>query len=360
VPRISDIFTNVAVYVYQCLEDASNGEAFGGSGFLVAMPLEVNKEWYSFYAVTNRHVVAKAGTPVLRLNRKDGSVECIPTREDQWLFHPGGDDVAVMPLDIQWQEYKFFAFSIKDFVTEKRIADEDIGIGDDTVMIGRFINHDGCQRNAPAVRFGNIAMMHHEPIVSEETGIAQESFLVEVRSLPGYSGSAVLLWSPCAINDMSRSRLGAGKPNLAWAMATKETAFRAASQMSEFTVKQLTSPKGPYLLGIDWCHIPRKAPIRSRDGRPIDDGWYVQENTGMAGVIPAWKIADILNGEELTIQRQKQDEEMTKQKSNAASALDFAERPTQITVHGAKIPIPTQEQFLDDLTKASRKINPGG
>jgi hypothetical protein len=29
------------------------------------------------YIVTNRHVVAKAGNPVIRLNRKDGDGKCI-------------------------------------------------------------------------------------------------------------------------------------------------------------------------------------------------------------------------------------------------------------------------------------------
>ena len=62
-------------------------------------------------------------------------------------------------------------------------------------MVGRFVSHEGKQQNSPAVRFGNIAMMQKEKII-DERGVAQESFLVEIRSLPGYSGSAVLIYSP--------------------------------------------------------------------------------------------------------------------------------------------------------------------
>lgn len=340
VPRIRDAFTGIAAYIYPTLEDAQCGEAFGGSGFLVTMPFETNREWYFTYAVTNRHVVARAGTPVLRLNRKDGVAECVPTRADQWVFHPDGDDVAVMAIDIQLENFRLTAFTIKDFVTRQRIIDEDIGIGDDTVMVGRFINHDGRQQNAPAVRFGNIAMMNREPIINKETGTAQESFLVEVRSLPGYSGSAVLLWSPCAMNDMSQRRFGSPKPNSSSTIVPGKT--------SNFSIRQTTSPKGPYLLGIDWCHILRNAKILSRDGRPIDEGWYVEENTGMAGVIPAWKIAEVLNGEELMAQRQKADEEITKRKAASAASLDYADRE--------KPPF-TKADFEDALTKASRKLD---
>jgi len=69
-------------------------------------------------------------------------------------------------------------------------------------MVGRFIGHDGHQRNTPAVRFGNIAMMPDEKIKAAD-GTEQEGFLVELRSVPGCSGSAVYIYSPNAMQDMS-------------------------------------------------------------------------------------------------------------------------------------------------------------
>ena len=64
-----------------------------------------------------------------------------------------------------------------------------IGIGDEAIAIGRFINHDGNQRNQPSVRFGAIAQMPKDKIRTD-TG-EQDAFLVEIKSISGYSGSPV-------------------------------------------------------------------------------------------------------------------------------------------------------------------------
>src|SRR6266487_1741040 len=98
-PRISDAFTDIAIYVYSCLDDAQRGAKQGGSGFLVHVQFVSNPEMAEVYVVTNDHVVRNARNPVIRLNRKDGTVECIPTEGDQWISHRNGADVSVLPLD---------------------------------------------------------------------------------------------------------------------------------------------------------------------------------------------------------------------------------------------------------------------
>lgn len=351
-PRIADTWVNVAAYIYSSLDAARAGDRFGASGFIVGVPLEEMPEMAIAYVVTNKHVIkspsGKKRTPVIRLNRKDGEIECVPTTSDQWTCHPHGDDVAVFPLDIDLTALVISQIEFKDFVTPDLIADEDIGIGDDTVMVGRFVSHEGKQRNSPSVRFGNIAMMNGETVYNAELGINQESFLVETRSLPGYSGSAVLVYSPCSMMDMSRKRYG----------RARRGGLFGTGKLDEHDIRALVDSKGPYLLGIDWCHIQRKAPILSRDGRPMDDGWYVEENTGMAGVVPAWRVADILKSEEFVMQRKESSDQIAREHANSSVSLDSAEphEPTQTTPAGAEIPIPSQEQFLDDLTKASRRI----
>ncbi len=356
-PRIADSFSNVAVYIYDSLEDARLGQRFGASGFIVTTPLDEDADLLAAYIVTNKHVVKNPSrsyskTPVIRLNRKDGTTECIPTTEDQWKCHKYGDDVAVFELRVgDWDALRLASVELRHFVTPELIVDEDIGIGDDTVMVGRFVNHEGKQQNAPAVRFGSIAMMNIEPIHCERLGIDQESFLVETRSLPGYSGSAVLIYSPCATNDMSERRFGKNKeaPNLG-----------SGDPDTEFKIKQYVSPKGPYLLGIDWCHIHRQSFVLNAQGKKIDGEYYVEENTGMAGVIPAWKIADVINCEEFMAARKQEAAEHRARHTSSGVSLDVAERPEpmQITPKGAEIPVPTKEQFLGDLTKASRRVKP--
>ncbi len=80
-------------------------------------------------------------------------------------------------------------------VTPKLIQDYDLGIGDDVYTVGRFVNHDGKQRNNPVVRFGNIAQMPIEPI-KQDDGHLQDSYLVECKSVAGYSGSPVFAYVP--------------------------------------------------------------------------------------------------------------------------------------------------------------------
>jgi len=354
VPRIKDTWTGIAVYIYDSMEAAQEGDPFGGSGFIATVPLGDRSDWLAAYVVTNKHVIKDPDKPwsttrVIRLNRRDRTPEYIQTTEDQWKCHEHGDDVAVFPLAAEWDALRIASIDIGQFVTPELIADEDIGIGDDTVMVGRFINYEGKQRNTPSVRFGNIAMMDGERIESQQIGIAQDSFLVETRSLPGYSGSAVLIYSPCATNDMSERRFGQKKtvPKLG-----------SGDPNTGFAIKQFVSSKGPYLLGIDWCHIHRKAAILNRDGKEIQDKWYVEENAGMAGVVPAWKIAEVLNYEEFRMAREKEAEEFKARNRTSGVSLDSSERlqATQLTPEGAEIPIPTQDQFLADLTKASRRL----
>jgi len=337
VPRIADGFLQCAVYIYGSLEDAQLGEHQGGSGFLTHVSFENNPDWSEVYVVTNRHVVLKAKTPVVRMNRKDGNVECFPTELSAWKLPQDGDDIAVLPIRFRYHEVRYWSISEKLFLNDSIVASEDVGIGDEAFMVGRFISHEGREKNSPSLRFGTIAMMATERIASPY-GIDQESFLVEVRSLPGYSGSAVFLYTPNAMNDMSMMRNGIRRPEDITFFGNSSNALAAV---------EFLKPKGPYLLGIDWCHIPRRTPVRNAAGEPVDGDWHVEENTGMAGVIPAWKISEVLNCEEFRMQRKEADNEMTRRKAASKVSLDSAEGE-QSTF--------TKAEFEHALKKASRKI----
>lgn len=344
-PRIHDQYTHCAVYIYGSLVDAANGEHYGGSGFLCHVPLKENPQWGSVYVVTNWHVIEAAKTPVIRFNRKDGRVESIPTKLEDWFRHPDGDDVAVLPLDIDYETLHVLSIGIEQFVTPQLIVDEDIGIGDDTVMIGRFVNHEGKQRNSPAVRFGNIAMMAHEKI-QMESGLEQEAFLVEVRSLPGYSGSAVVIYSPCAMNDMSIRRSGKTRSE---DEAEREKEKQEKGMLIPPYPIRFTNAKGPFLLGVDFCHIHRKATVRERNEAKSQEGWFIKENTGMAGVIPAWKIAEILNGEELETMRREDDRKLTEKRKKSAASLDSVDEDSPRRVF-------SKQDFEQALKRASRRL----
>src|SRR5208337_3635020 len=48
-PRISDLFADVAVYIYRDLDDAKLGESQGGSGFVALVSLEQSPDWCQLY-----------------------------------------------------------------------------------------------------------------------------------------------------------------------------------------------------------------------------------------------------------------------------------------------------------------------
>lgn len=284
-PRISDDYTRNSIYIYDSSDAAEQGRGFGASGFLVHVPFSGNSDKRQIYAVTNQH--ALPASPVIRFNKLDGGVGGFVTKQSDWKFDPLGDDIAVLHLNVNLSLYDFSAIGIEIFVTPKIVADEDIGIGDDTVMVGRFIGHDGKQRNKPAVRFGTIAMMQDK--IRAVSGREQESFLIELHSVPGYSGSPVYIYSPYAVNDMSRFRAGRSLDPL-----SDFNLFGPNAQEGIELMDLKMRPKGPYLLGIDWCHLNSQAQLLDKSGAPHADGLFVRYNTGMAGVIPAWRIADLL------------------------------------------------------------------
>jgi len=81
--------------------------------------------------------------------------------------------------------------NINDFATPQIIQEKNLGVGDDTFMIGLFTEHPGRKRALPIVRNRNICMMPTEPIQVDE-GFA-EAYLAEARSLGGLSGSPIFV-----------------------------------------------------------------------------------------------------------------------------------------------------------------------
>lgn len=332
-------YLNCAVFIYETEAHANAGTFSGGSGFFVGVPLEVNKEKTQLYVVTARHVLKDWLNPVIRLNLLSGGFKALPTNRARWIDHPDKDDLSVLPLPIgvEDDEYILSCAFLKDFVDFNRSTV--IFPGDEVFMVGRFFSHEGKEQNAPVVRFGNISMMASQPMQSEFKD-DQQTFLVEQWSLPGYSGSPVFVFL-----DPSQPR-----PPM-WMVA--------GNRMGKINLETT----GPWLLGIDWVHIQNHAPLMEKDdlGRmvTVSPKRWVMSHTGMAGVIPSWRLADMLTSMEFQMARNKQDERITQEKKNT-SYLSYDSAPeektdTQVTSTGYEMPVPTLEQFTSDLKKASRK-----
>lgn len=186
-PWIPPQILNCVVYVYRDEESAREGEGAGASGFLVGVPAMKIEGAYHIYAVTNRHVIDQGS--VIRLNTVDG-VEVLPYGEENWI-KADIDDLAVSPVALN-RGHKHIWITSTTFVTEKFIESYNVGCGDDVFMVGRFTTHGGRQTNMPSARFGHISMMPCEKVRHYNEDV--DAFLVEVKSIGGFSGSPVFFY----------------------------------------------------------------------------------------------------------------------------------------------------------------------
>lgn len=293
---IPEQFLNCSIYVYKNQADAKSGAISGGSGFLVAVPLIANPEAAQLYAITARHVVSNVPNPVLRLNTLSAGFDILETNLLRWIWRD--DDVAVYPIDLDPNLHKFAAVSLREFVTEE-IAGRFFP-GDEVFMVGRFVSHEGREQNRPSVRFGNISMMPGDPM-QNKFGKPQESFLIEQRSLPGYSGSPVFtLIDP--------------------------TSPRPPMWLTPVNHQFRPDWHGPFLLGIDWCHLHNYEKVLNEDQKSVTkpERW-VKSHTGMAGVIPAWRLVALLDADELKAQREAEDHRISAQKVGPSLLADSTE-----------------------------------
>jgi hypothetical protein len=282
VPFISRDYLESVVYLYPSEAAAEDGKKIGGTGFLLLVPVNEAIGLQLLFVVTNKHII-RNGNMVARVNTTRGSMDIIALDAAKWFEHPDGDDLAICHIDLTKANHRAKALNVEGFITRERIEKYEIGPGDETFAVGRFINREGRQQNRPAVRFGNISQMPEEPIVQED-GFAQESFLVEARSLSGSSGSPVFVYLPSqyifGLNKGAREKFNIIGINEARA--------------------ELPLNIGPWLLGVSYCYIRSDEQVYHTDtGKPVDEKWRVKSNSGMMGVIPAWKIVELLESPEV-------------------------------------------------------------
>jgi hypothetical protein len=246
----------------------------------------------------------------------------MPIDERAWFFHPDGDDLAISLVSFDWQSMRYNFVPRNVFIDKETAIQYNIGPGDETFVIGRFINHEGKQRNLPTSRFGCIAQMPIEP-VKQEGGFEQESFLVEARSIGGYSGSPVFVYIPIFCD---RENVDDWYPPTT--RRDPETGHEYLNEsLQAFAEKDWGSFKshGPWLLGVDWGHINDWQPVRDAGGRPVNPSnpkaMQVKMNTGIMAVVPAWKLIELLDEGPVADRRREVIEEIRRaQESNSPSA----------------------------------------
>ena len=334
-PRISENISDCAIYLYESELDAKEGVNFGGSGFLVGVPYgarnpseavnlfrnEHDRSLAHIYAVTNCHVIDH-GFPVVRLNTKEGKTKTIPRRKEQWTRYPDGDDLAITSVEVDNEVHQFRSISTDLFITKERESNFGVGLGDDTLMVGRFLNRQEKQSNIPVARFGHISAPGAEFIDQgkERKHYQQESFLVECHSVSGFSGSPVFV-------DILEDRSTFG--------SLPEAA--RSGQAITLTLKGKSSESSYFLLGVDWGHLDEAAPA------------------GMAGVVPAWRLLNLLFDDRMDVMRQAKEERESKSGGPTLDSRTATSAPQKKKTRDIEIPPIGRKEFFDALGKATKR-----
>ncbi len=294
-PRVPDNVLWSTGFIYRCVKDAEAGlSPDGATAFVVSIHPDSRprgSQWTHKYAVTNRHVIARGGR-VLRIDAPDEPVAGRPMGTDiigpphlEWVLHPDGDDLAVAYLTPHLMDkrinYAHWAVDKQAFLAKGTVEKFGIGPGDEVFTVGRLIGAEGGKNQIPTVRFGHISSNLEVPILQDpKTGIRQESIIVEIFSIGGFSGAPVILRIPHLYT-------------------------RATSSMNQWDF-------GPWLLGVNWGHLANSLePIVDEKGEEIE-GRRLRRNSGLMTVVPAWKLDELLMSDELVTERRDLEREVNR------------------------------------------------
>lgn len=285
-PRIPQNTAKCVVFLYESKEDALKRENPQGTAFIVAAPSSVSNHvaHAHFYVIANWHVAVspKNQEPpacVVCLNFKDGSpdaVELDPVLD--WQFEPGGDDIAIAPIEIDINKHDFTCIPLEMFATKQWVHEHQVGFGDDIFMLGLFVDETGIATRLPKARFGNIsAMPSPHTAIEQENDSKHPSIVIDMHSRGGHSGSPVFVYRT------------------------------QGSNLDDANTSNITLQAGPLggtlfkFFGVHWGQFPETLELKS--GEEVE-GW-----SGMTCAIPAWRLEGVLNLPEIKRRRGMREKE---------------------------------------------------
>jgi hypothetical protein len=305
--RLPDYMMDSVVFVYPSKESADLGEEKGATGFLIGVPSKAVSTKGHIYVVTNAHVIEHGGR-VVRMNKYDGTTATFDLK-GAWVPHPDGDDVAIAPLeDIVDHNLSSRILHSDVLLSEEEFTRQEVGIGDDAYMVGRFLGHEHRETNKPVIQQGKIAAPLTR-LTNPETKHEQLSILVELRSMGGYSGSVVILDPPGRI------------------------------------------------LGINYCHLPVRSPVKflETEETETETDYFVDMPSGMAAVVPAWKIIEMLGMDQFKRQRYEEGRRMLKRESTKRTKPSLDDAVPKRRNRDVLIPPLNRKKFFEALEKATKR-----
>ncbi|GEM_PF-684465 len=265
-----------------------------GTGFFIAVKSTDNPETSFGYFVTAKHVFQNKDKKdwitkiYVRLNKQDNTSEYIPIdlfpkgeRKNIFTSTDPTVDIAIIPAKIDHKKYKVRFLGEEFLTTKSDFGKFNIKEGTEVFFTGLFTSHIGEQRNYPIVRFGRVALIPEEKIRIEEN-IKTDLYLIEANAYGGNSGSPVFFHFGV---DRTPGSITVGPPLL------KLAGVISLQFWDEIPVKFIPVPRQK-----------SKKTSQAEDQKIVP---IVNPNVGIAGVVPAYRVQEILFGDEL-IEKRKQ------------------------------------------------------
>lgn len=274
---IGEEYRKCVVFLFADVPDPDTGDLQrtpAGTAFLAGIPAPGhpppvgNEGMYLRYLVTARHVVAlsrKFGSLFARIHLADGSAPFMEFPPDSWHQH-ATTEVAVALLRT-FAPIDHVLIAVSQFELDEIAIAHKVAIGDEVFFVGLFSEHPGIERNQPIVRFGNISLMPDEKVLvdSGDSTARIRAYLVEARSWGGHSGSpAFVYFLPDRFGNSISMRVDVPT----------------------------------YLLGLVQGHYNIKSDVKF-----IGDTGEVSMNAGIAAVVPAQDIYDLLMSDSVVAER---------------------------------------------------------
>lgn len=320
-PRIPREVLGCTFFLFENRDDAERGDDPCGTGFLVGIPSNVSPRLADthFYAVTNWHVAVRGGASVIKLYTQEGVPEDIREFDpSEWIFDPLGEDVAIMPIDLDAATHSAMMISTDLFATKDWIAEHEIGVGDDIFMLGLFVDHALRTTRLPKARFGNISMMpSRRAPIENPLGKTTPSFILDMHSRSGFSGSPVFVYRTVG-SDLTMDGIGG---------------------------MRLDTPTLFRFLGIHWGPFPEELKAKDDAGKK----YTIRGVSGMTCATPAWRIADLLQIDEFRDKRIEREKMQSKDKKITSAPV------AEISASRSSDENPShREDFKSLLTKAAK------
>jgi hypothetical protein len=293
--RVPDQIRDVVLFVG--LPEMPEPE-YRGTAFIVTVP--GTQDNHFAFMVTARHVAEKLQGKkfYIRANKLGGGTAELEGQPDNpWWFHPterAHVDAAVTVFSpLRLPELDVQHIPIAMFCDERIIAEHNIGIGDEIFITGLFTKVTETTKNIPIVRTGTVAMIPGEKIPFGDSII--EAYLVESRSIGGLSGSPVFVRETLMV--------GAGlRPKPGFAL----NAVSSTPSDAGFEVMQLQGTGRFFFFGSMIGHWEIPAGFTQTQAEAV--------NMGVAPVVPAHKIKEIIMQPELVEMMKKVDAELEEKK----------------------------------------------